>query len=358
MHIVHNSVLLLAAGAAALFGQRSYTATPVQAPGFVLSSLVWLSDDGKVGYGSGLTVTAAGTTSSQCFRYEEGAFTALPRGDLFCAPSSGNDKGQFVGVLASQAVMSAFLYDNRYLSFSRVLPGQPAMSVAQGINQRGDIAGFFYANPQNLTYTGADGHPASLIQYSNQYAFKLSGHQMTQLPTLGGPNTQAVAINSNGDAVGTSDLESGQTHAVLFPRGGGIVDLGTMGGNYSHGIAINSLGQVAGESTLSSDPRDLSYHAFLYDGSAMKPIPLPGVDSRAVSINDSGEVVGVYRDSNLVERPYYYANGTAVDLNFLVVNPPPGMVLSTPQYINNRGQILVMGVMGRSVLQFLLTPSN
>lgn len=73
--------------------------------------------------------------------------------------------------------------------------------------------------------------------------------------------------------------------------------------------------------------------------------------------------MGVYRYGDREDRPFYYADGKAADLNALVGNPPRGMVLSTPQYINNRGQILAMGVMAAtppgmapSTVQFLLTP--
>ena len=265
--------------------------------------------------------------------------------------------------------MYAFLYrDGGYLPFTPILPSQAGMSLALGVNRTGDVVGYFYANPQTVAYTGPDGTPASLIQYLNQYGFIYSGGQLLQLPTLGGPNTQAAAINNKGDAVGASDLPAGagqpsQTHAALFPHDGGIVDLGTLAGYYSRAVAINAQGQITGASTLTADPGDSIYHAFFYDGSTMAAIQLPGIDSRAVWIDDDREVVGVYRYGDYADHPFYYANGTATDLNALVLNPPPGMVLSTPQYINNQGQILVMGVMAanplgtaRTTVQFLLTP--
>ena len=359
MGIVSKLILVMIVAAVGGFAQRNYTATPIQAPGFVLSSLVWLSDDGRVGFGSGLNLNANGTTSSQCFRYQDGMFTTLPRGDSLCAAAAGNDRGQFVGVLSTQggSSTSAFVYDDgRYFSLNRFLPDQTRLSVAQSINQRGDITGFFYANPQTITYTGPDGQPASLIRYSNQYAFLFSNHQMAQLPTLGGPNTQAVAINAYNDAAGASDVQNSQTHAVIFPRTGGIVDLGTLGGYYSRAVAINSSGQIAGDSTLTQDPRDVTYHAVQFDGSTMRPIQLPGVDSRTVWMNDNGEVVGAYRNADGLDHPFYYSGGIAVDLNNRIVNPSPGMSLSTPQYINNQGQILVMGVLGGDAVQFLLSP--
>ena len=359
MGIVSKLIPVMLVAALGGIAQPRYTATPIQAPGFVLSSLAWLSDDGRVGFGSGLNLNANGTTSSQCFRYQDGMFTTLPRGDSSCTAAAGNNRGQFVGALSAQggSPTSAFVNDSgRYFSLNRFLPDGTRLSVAQSINQQGEVAGFFYANPQTITYTGPDGQPATLIQYSNQYAFLFSNHQMAQLPALGGPNTQATAINAYGDAAGASDFQNSQTHAVIFPRTGGIVDLGTLGGCYSRAVAINSSGQIAGDSTLTQDPRDVTYHAFLFDGSTMRPIQLPGADSRTASMNDNGEVVGAYRNADGLDHPFYYSGGIAVDLNSRIVNPSPGMALSTPQYINNQGQILVMGVQGRDTVQFLLSP--
>lgn len=359
MRIVHNSVLVVLVAAAGAHAQRTYTANPVQAPGFALSSLVWLSDDGRVGYGSGLSQSANGNTISECLRYQDGLFTIVSRTDSFCSAAGGNDRGQFVGALSvpDGSSTAAFVYDDgRYIRLSRFLPDQTQVSIAQGINRQGDIAGFYYANPQTIGYTGAGSQVSTVTQYQNQYAFVFLNRQFIQLPTLGGANTQAVAINANGDAAGTADLQTGQTHAVLFPRTGGIMDLGTLGGNYSRAVSINSLGQIAGESTLTADQRDTTYHSFFYDGSAMRAIQLPGVDSRSVWINDNGEIVGVYRGADYLDHPYYYVNGNASDLNSQVANPPPGMVLTTPQFINNQGQILVMGVLGQTPVQFLLTP--
>lgn len=70
------------------------------------------------------------------------------------------------------------------------------------------------------------------------------------LATLGGQSSSALAINSNSQIVGFSDLNEFESHAVLWSAPDQIQDLGTLGGSSSVARGINDLGQVVGESTL------------------------------------------------------------------------------------------------------------
>ncbi len=353
-------MILTAVTCASLFGQRSYTATPIQANGFVLSSLTWLSDNGNLGVGAGLASGPNGTTVMQCLRYSDGTFNVISQPGEHCSASAANSAGDFTGTFSSLngSEMNGFLYHSgEYRSLAPTLWDDTQVSMATGVNRRGEVVGYYFTNPRLIAHASPD----------SQYAFRYYRGQAVQLPTLGGAHTEAVGINDKGDAVGSSDLPATegvplQTHAVVFPRAGGIIDLGSLGGYSSRAAAINAEGQVAGLSTTASDA---NYHAFFYEGDTMTPIHLPGIESRAVSVNNSGEVVGVYRFSDYDDHPFYFVNGTAYDLNDLVENPPPGMSLTTPQFINNSGQILVMGVMpdnshglARRPTQFLLTPVN
>jgi probable HAF family extracellular repeat protein len=186
-----------------------------------------------------------------------------------------------------------------------------------------------------------------------------SNGEVRQLPDLGVPWATAYAINNSGDAVGDSVLptdlgpEFVPVHAALFPHDGGVIDLGTFGGLRSSAVAINSKGQVAGWGNLDTN----SSHAFFYDHGAMTEIMLP--NGNALSINESGEVVGTYRpDSNQVQRAFYYVNGQATDLNTLTVDLPAGVTLTIAQRINNRGLILAWAQTSPDQLptQYLLTP--
>jgi probable HAF family extracellular repeat protein len=332
--------------ASSCFGQPRYTAKQIQFPaGFSSASLSWISDDGKTGAGSGWSVFSA----PACFTYQDGSYTPLATPDFSCENvGPGNSRGEFVGTLLSRpapgadsVAANAFVYRNGdFMRFNDLLPGQPPISFALGLNDNGDVAGVFQGVNQ-------------------QIAFVYSNGEVRQLPDLGVPWTTAYAINNSGDVVGDSVLptdlgpEFVPVHAALFPHDGGVIDLGTFGGLRSSAVAINSKGQVVGWGNVDAN----NSHAFFYDHGAMTEIMLP--NGNAASINESGEVVGTYRPaSDQYQRAFYFANGKATDLNTLTVDLPAGVTLTNAQRINNRGLILVWArtAADQPLTQFLLTP--
>ncbi len=131
---------------------------------------------------------------------------------------------------------------------------------------------------------------------------------MTDLGTLGGAQSGASDINSNGQIVGVADTGTGDSHA-FSTFGSTMVDLGTLGGSFSDAISINNLGQIVGVSTVIGE----NNHAF------------------------------------------YYINGSMYDLNDLTLNAS-GWVLESAQAINNLGQIVGSGQLNGIQTAFLLSP--
>jgi len=178
--------------------------------------------------------------------------------------------------------------------------------------------------------------------------------------------SEAEGINNNGDVTGDSLVASG-FHAALWPHGGGVVDLGVLpGDNSSRGVAINSKGQVAGVSTPPSNgPTPSSvYHAFFYDNGQMTQIPVGDAYTQVVAMNDAGEVLLSTADPSqaptldpTAQRPVYYKDGQSFDLSTLVTNLPLGVQLTLPIWINNSGQILVIGSQSGHLANYLLTPN-
>ena len=118
---------------------------------------------------------------------------------------------------------------------------------------------------------------------------------VTDLGTLGGPNSVAYAINAAGQVAGYASLASGYHHAFLYTPGSGMQDLGTLGGLYSYAYGLNDAGHVVG---LAQDGTG-AYRVFLYTpGAGMQDLGIPSFPSYNVlqngwDINSAGQVVGM-----------------------------------------------------------------
>jgi probable HAF family extracellular repeat protein len=95
-------------------------------------------------------------------------------------------------------------------------------------------------------------------------------YRLTDLGTLGGSESQGVALNASGQATGFSTTAGGETHAFLWD-GTTMLDLGTLGGTDSRGVNINDSGQVTGSSDTTDVPFE-ARHAFLWDGTTMQDL--------------------------------------------------------------------------------------
>src|SRR6266849_4209352 len=116
--------------------------------------------------------------------------------------------------------------------------------------------------------------------------------QPTDLGTLGGTDSGAIAVSDRGQVVGESTT-AGDTavHAFSWTAGGGMVDLGSLGGTTSVAIAVSASGQVVGNSFITGDT---AIHAFSWTaGGGMVDLgTLGGTFSGASAVNASGQVVG------------------------------------------------------------------
>ena len=186
--------------------------------------------------------------------------------------------------------------------------------------------------------------------------------QARELPPFpGDPAAAAFAINDNGQAVGTSGTCAGvafgfAAHALLWQHGQPI-DLGNLGNPFGNiAFAINNRGQIVGQAGVPGQPY---HHAFLWQHETMTDLgTLPGLPvSLANAINNNSQAVGFSQDAdgnNTVAL--LWQNGVMANLNTLI---PPGspMFLIEALGINNRGQIIGYGSMPNGqVLGYLLTP--
>ena len=168
-----------------------------------------------------------------------------------------------------------------------------------------------------------------------QHAVLWTSSGATVLP---GRLGMALALNAKNVPAGSSQ-DGGVEHAVVWTNGQAS-DLGTLvGDTESRAVGINDGGQVVGYSRGAA-----GQHAFFYDGTTMKDLGvLGGTDySEASAINNKGVVVGT-TDTNLGKHAFLWtAEKGMVDLNTLVPSAQR-VVLTAALAINDRGQILAIG---------------
>jgi probable HAF family extracellular repeat protein len=131
---------------------------------------------------------------------------------------------------------------------------------------------------------------------------------------------------------------------------------------------LNDAGELVGYADLPPNPPGCTgltcvHHAFLWKQGVMTDLGTIGTDpcSRAVSVNSKGQVVGFTAavcGGNATHGFLWEDGGPAIDLNTLV---PPGssIALTTPAYINDRGEIAGSGALSNGDTHaFLLIPCD
>ena len=183
------------------------------------------------------------------------------------------------------------------------------------------------------------------------------------LPTIGtDPDGVAFGINNQGQTVGYSGTCTTANYAVLWENGTAtpLADLGTPG---AIAYAINAHNQIVGQA-VNSEGTPL---AAIWQNNTVTAlgILLPGdVASFATSINNRGQVVGSSFDSTPGwSHGLLWQNGRMYDLNTLFPASSNLYVISASN-INESGQIAGMAVemagqnAGNIVHAFLATPVN
>ena len=268
-----------------------------------------------------------------------------------------NDRGQVVGGAlnnvpdpygASLAIgippaaptqLHAFVWENGVMTDLGTLGGPD--SEAQYVNDAGQIAGqSFTDSTPNPPITA----PACMTSgIPTEHPF-LWNDGFIDLGSLGGTCGYANWLTNQGEVVGTMTLAGDTTnHAFLWSRGV-LTDLKTLGGNNFEAFFANDVGDVVGRADFSPD--SANHHAFLWNHGAMKDLGTPNVGlacSTANGINAKRQVVGDSGVCQVGGTGWLWENGSIVDLNALVPSDTTVHVAGAAS-INDRGEIVADGL--------------
>jgi len=280
-----------------------------------------------------------------------------------------NDFGQIVGFsetavpdpngedicgFGTHATCRPFLWQVGHMSALPTLGGNNGQASA--INMRGQIVGF--AENGTVDSTCAANATNNRIQLPVLW----ENGKAQALPTVDGdPDGDALWINDQGQAVGDTETCGGAIlHAVLWKNGAAVAlqDYGTGAIAYS----INHQGVIVG--TVGSADNTTQYAAIWQSGALNNLGTLLG-DFAAIAsgINDRGQVVGSTWDSSFNwSHAFIYQNGVMTDLNTLF--PASSNLYATmANKINASGQIsgmatVLSGPHAGDIHAFLATPVN
>jgi probable HAF family extracellular repeat protein len=245
-----------------------------------------------------------------------------------------------------------FLWRNGHMSALPTVGGNNGQASA--INNRGQVAGYAETN---VVDSGCPPFKTTLGVLWNK-------GKAQPLPTVGSdPDGVAFGINNRGQAVGYSGTCTTALHAVVWENGTAVVlpDLGYPRSNIA--FVINNRGQIAGKVRTADGT---TYVAALWqpDGTLTNLGILPGdFAAFATGINNRGQVVGNNFDSSFNwSHGFIWQNGAMTDLNTLIPADSNLFIISASN-INDHGQIsgmatVVSGPHTGDIHAYLATPSD
>jgi probable HAF family extracellular repeat protein len=245
---------------------------------------------------------------------------------------------------------SPFLWQKGHMSALPTVGGNNGQASA--INNRGQIAGFAE------TATVDSGCPPFKIELPVLW----EKSKAQPLPTVGSdPDGAAYGLNDQGQAVGYSGTCPAALHAVLWQNGtvSALPDLGYPRSNLAW--AINDQGQIVGQ--VRSADGTTKYATLWQNGTITNLGLLPGdFGASASGINHQGQVVGSAWDSNFNwSHGFIWQNGVLTDLNTLFP-ASSNLYVVMANKINDRGQISGMALVvsgphaNKEIHAFLATP--
>jgi probable HAF family extracellular repeat protein len=288
--------------------------------------------------------------------------TKLEPGSVGCSIAGGKITGYAVTSLP-QRNFHAFRSDGS--SLTDLIPlAADEHTIGFGINANGDVVGVSYKLGELASHGmlwGAGGRVTTLGSLEPHdinsagtivgstpvsgllgasHATRRIGNVSTDLGTLGGVSSMAMAVNESNWVVGESLLANNKTTRAFLVANGTMLDLGSNGGTHSRALDINGLSVVGIAETAANTPR-----ATLWTLTASGTLStktnlgtLPGaINSAAYGVNSAGSIVG-----NSGDAAFLWSAGTMSNLNALIA-AGNGWHLTKATGIDNEGRIVGVG---------------
>jgi probable HAF family extracellular repeat protein len=243
--------------------------------------------------------------------------------------------GEDVCLFGTHLTCSPFLWQNGTMFALPTVGGNNGQASA--INNSGQIAGYAENGIADSTC------PQGVENFMVDLPVMWDKGMAIPLPTVqGDPDGVAFGINNLGQAVGYSGTCTAATHPVVWENNAvtQLPDLGTPGGI---AFAINSHNQIVGQAVNSNG----TALAAIWQNNTVAALGglLPGdAASFATSINNRGQVVGSSFDSKgNWSHGLLWQNGKMIDLN-TVFPASSNLYVVNASNINESGQIAGMAV--------------
>jgi hypothetical protein len=200
-----------------------------------------------------------------------------------------NDRGVQVGFWSTQNKASGV--DNRFgcyledghfrsVNFPTADNASPPVNQLLGVNDHGIAVGF---------YTDARG-------FDHGYTYDIATGMFATVAVTGASSVVAAAINNSGSVAGFFSNAAGATEGFVLPPSGQMSVLDFPRATMTRALGVNDSGEVVGDYQLGSGRR-ASTHGFTWTqrrGFTTVGGPDGAVDTTINGVNNAGELVGSY----------------------------------------------------------------
>lgn len=163
----------------------------------------------------------------------------------------------------------------RYVSFS--FPGATNGTVARGINNFGEIVGYFIIGRSDCSF----------FLSCELHGFKVVNGKFTRIDVPGATQTEVLGVNDGGDVVGAFATSDGHLHGFLLHHTGQLQKIDQPGSSFPTANSVNnSLTVVGGDGTSGFTWKNGTFTPFNL------AVPSNGESESLNGISNLGVIVG------------------------------------------------------------------